>query len=305
MPVQYIGRFAPSPTGLLHAGSLLAALGSCLDARAHGGQWLLRMEDVDAPRCSQAAADGILRQLEAFGFSWDGEVMWQQQRSEAYHAALETLRRAGHVYPCSCTRREIADSALLAPDGAHRYPGTCRNGLAPGRSPRAWRVRTEPGLIEWEDAIQGPQREDVAAAVGDFVLLRADGLFAYQLAVVVDDATQGVTHIVRGADLLDSTARQIHLQRLLGHPTPAYAHLPVVVNAAGEKLSKQTRAAPLDGNKPGPALAEALSRLGQPPPADLARWPLADIWQWAGANWDITRVPRQNPQTPRNVPCRS
>ncbi|KAF7598404.1 MAG: tRNA glutamyl-Q(34) synthetase GluQRS [Candidatus Dactylopiibacterium carminicum] len=291
-PSRRIGRFAPSPTGLLHAGSLLAALASCLEARSQGGQWLVRIEDVDLPRCSPEAAHGILRQLESFGFEWDGEPLWQSHRSEAYTAALERLRAAGHVYPCACTRREIADSALLAPDGAHRYPGTCRTGLPPGRSPRAWRLRCPPGLIAWHDAVQGTQAEDVNAAVGDFVLLRADGLFAYQLAVVVDDAEQGIGEIVRGADLLDSTARQILLQRLLGHDTPRYAHLPVLTNAGGEKLSKQTRALPLDETAPGPALATALDFLSQQPPDDLAHWPLPEIWHWALAHWSLTRVPK-------------
>ncbi|MDQ7989701.1 MAG: tRNA glutamyl-Q(34) synthetase GluQRS [Candidatus Dactylopiibacterium sp.] len=289
----YAGRFAPSPTGPLHLGSLVAALASCLEARAHQGRWLLRMEDVDAPRTRPGAARTILAQLEAFGFAWDGELVWQSQRLDAYRAALEALLEAGAAYPCACTRREIADSALLAPDGSHRYPGTCRAGLPPGRPARAWRCRTGAGQLRWTDAIQGPQCEEVGQIVGDFVLLRADGQFAYQLAVVVDDAWQGVTHVVRGADLLDSTGRQLHLQHLLGAPHPAYAHLPVLTNAAGEKLSKQTLAAPLDPAAPARALVHALGLLGQAPPDGLARAAPAEIWAWAEAHWQLSRVPRQ------------
>ncbi|MDP5241144.1 tRNA glutamyl-Q(34) synthetase GluQRS [Uliginosibacterium sp. 31-16] len=293
----YIGRFAPSPTGPLHIGSLIAALASCLEARAHHGQWLVRMEDVDAPRTIPGAADTILHQLDACGFEWDGPVLWQSLRLEAYRDALDTLLAQKLAYPCGCTRREIADSALIAPDGAHRYPGTCRDGLPAGRSARAWRVRTDTGTLRWHDAIQGPQQEDVCAAVGDFVLLRADGQFAYQLAVVVDDAWQGVTHIVRGADLLDSTGRQIYLQGLLGAPLPAYAHLPVASNAAGEKLSKQTLATPLDARNPVGDLLRALRFLGQNPPTDLCGASLAEVWYWAREHWSLASVPRVRQQT--------
>ncbi|WIM04737.1 MAG: tRNA glutamyl-Q(34) synthetase GluQRS [Candidatus Nitricoxidivorans perseverans] len=287
--LPYRGRFAPSPTGPLHFGSLVAALGSCLEARARGGRWLVRMEDVDEPRCRRETADVILRQLAAFGFEWDGDVLWQSRRTARYREALEALRAAGHAYPCACTRREIADSAL-APDGSHVYPGTCRNGLAPGKTARAWRLAVPAETICFDDAVQGRLCQDIARDAGDFVLLRADGYFAYQLAVVVDDADQGITHIVRGADLVDSTPRQILLQRLLGVPTPAYAHLPAAVNAAGEKLSKQTGAAPLD--PADPALVAALGFLGQKPPGDLARASVAEIWAWARAHWTLARVPR-------------
>lgn len=288
---EYRGRFAPSPTGPLHFGSLVAALGSCLEAHARGGAWRVRMEDVDAPRCSPQAADGILRTLERLGFAWDGEVLVQSRRTARYREALETLRAAGQVYPCGCTRREIADSAL-APDGSHVYPGTCRDGLAPGRQPRAWRLRVPAETVCFDDAIQGRLCQDMPRDVGDFVLLRADGYFAYQLAVVVDDADQGITHVVRGADLVDSTPRQILLQRLLGVPTPAYAHLPAAVDAAGGKLSKQTRAAPVDPANPAPALAAALSFLGQRPPEALARAGAAEVWAWARAHWSMDGVPR-------------
>lgn len=287
----YIGRFAPSPSGPLHFGSLVAAVGSCLEARRHGGRWLLRIEDVDAPRTVAGAADAIIATLTRFGFEWDADIVWQSRHTEAYAAALERLKADGHAFPCACTRRELADSALTR-DGSHRYPGTCRDGLPPGRSARAWRVRAA-GVARFDDAIQGPQQEDLEADVGDYIVLRADGLFAYQLAVVVDDAEAGVTHVVRGADLLDSTARQIHLQRLLGLPTPAYAHLPVATNAAGEKLSKQTLAQAIDDHPPAAALTAALAFLGQQPPRDLAQAPLARVWDWALANWSLANVARR------------
>lgn len=287
---QYIGRFAPSPTGPLHFGSLVAALGSCLDARANSGRWLLRMEDVDEPRCSRAAADEIVRTLEACGFAWDGPVMVQSQRKDRYRQMLDALRAVGRVYPCACTRRELADSAL-AHDGAHIYPGTCREGLPVGKEARAWRLCVEAETVCFDDALQGRVCQDLARDVGDFVLLRADGYFAYQLAVVVDDADQGITHVVRGADLLDSTPRQVFLQRCLNLATPAYAHLPVVVNAQGEKLSKQTLAVPVDQSNPAPALAQALDFLGQRPPPELGVASVGEIWQWARAHWKLVDVP--------------
>ncbi len=290
-PAPYVGRFAPSPSGSLHFGSLVAAVGSYLDARRANGRWLLRIEDVDTSRTVPGAADAILATLERFGFDWDGEATWQSRRGAAYAAALERLKRDRHAYPCACTRRELADSALTR-DGSRRYPGTCRDGLAPGRSARAWRVRAE-GTIRFDDAVQGVQVEDLAAEVGDFVVLRADGLFAYQLAVVVDDAEAGVTHVVRGADLLDSSARQIHLQTLLGLPHPAYAHLPVATNARGEKLSKQTLARAIDDQSPAVALVAALAFLGQNPPRALATATLPEVWAWARAHWALARVPRQ------------
>lgn len=287
----YRGRFAPSPTGPLHFGSLVAAVGSFLEARARGGEWLLRIEDLDTPRCTVEAADQILRALDAFGFEWDGEPVWQSLRTEAYAAALDRLKATGVVFPCACTRRELADSAL-APDGAAIYPGTCRAGLPPGRDARAWRLRVGQTRIRFDDVIQGRIESDLGREAGDFVLRRADGLYSYQLAVVVDDAEQGITDVVRGADLLLSTARQIHLQRCLGIDAPAYAHLPVVIDATGEKLSKQTLAEPLDARRPVPALVEALRLLGQDPPAELACGGLRDCWAWAGDNWRLKQVPR-------------
>lgn len=289
---RYVGRFAPSPTGPLHFGSLVAALGSCLEARSQGGRWLLRMEDVDEPRCSQSAADDILRTLEACGFEWDGTVMVQSERKARYREVLAGLQQAGLVYPCACTRKELADSAL-APDGAAIYPGTCRHGLPPGKPPRAWRLRVDESTVCFDDAVQGRNCQNLARGAGDFVLLRADGYFAYQLAVVVDDADQGVTHVVRGADLLDSTPRQIFLQRCLGLPTPAYAHLPVAVNADGEKLSKQTLAQAIDARNPVDALVAAMGFLGQGVPQEMWRVTTADFWAWAKSAWRLERVPRQ------------
>ena len=240
----YVGRFAPSPTGPLHAGSLVAALASYLDARAHQGTWLIRIEDIDEGRSVPGAAEDILDLLARLGMTSDREVVWQSRRKHLYQAAYDRL--AGHVYPCGCNRREIADSRLgFAPDGAAIYPGTCRHGLAPGRSPRSLRLRVpEAGddVITFRDRFAGVVSQRLASESGDIVLKRADGYWAYQLAVVVDDADQGVTDVVRGADLLDSTPRQIFLQRLLGVPTPRYLHVPVVRNENGEKLSKQTGA---------------------------------------------------------------
>lgn len=290
-----VGRFAPSPSGPLHFGSLVAALGSCLSVRSRGGRWLLRIEDVDTPRCVPGAAEDILRTLERFGFEWDGPVVWQSARSGAYRDAFARLQAAGRIFGCACTRKEMADSAL-ARDGTRRYPGTCRDGLPPGRVARAHRLRVEPGTVSFDDRVQGPIAEDVAADVGDFVLLRADGLFAYQLAVVVDDADVGVTEVVRGADLLDSTCRQILLQRLLGYPVPAYAHLPVACNAAGEKLSKQTLARAVEAAEPARLLVDVLDFLGQRPPAGLAGSGLAAVWAWGRDNWSVDKVPRQRSQ---------
>lgn len=291
-PVPYVGRFAPSPSGPLHFGSLVTAVGSFLDARAHGGEWRVRIDDLDPPRVVPGAADDILRTLEAFGFEWEGPVQFQSARTEAYRAAFEALAARGAVYGCACTRREIADSSV-GRDGAPVYPGTCRRGLPPGRAPRAFRVDTAGIRVGFEDRLQGPVRVDLAREAGDFIVLRADGLFAYQLAAAVDDAAPGITDVVRGADLLDSTPRQIHLQRLLGLTSPRYLHLPVVVNALGEKLSKQTLAPPLDAARAAPLLVEALIFLGQTPPPELACAPVAEVWSWARTHWDLARVPRQ------------
>ncbi len=290
--MPYVGRFAPSPTGPLHLGSVVAALGSCLEARCQRGRWLVRIEDIDQPRCQPGAGELILQQLEALGFEWDETPVWQSQRIALYREALAQLQAAGQVFACGCSRSELADSAL-ARDGSRRYPGTCRTGLPAGRSARAWRLQAPAGLVVWDDALQGAQAEDVSRDVGDFVLLRADGLFAYQLAVVVDDAAQGISHVVRGADLLASTGRQIALQRALGVPTPAYTHLPVGTNAAGEKLSKQTLARSVSTLPPAAALCRALQFLGQQVPPALQVAEVRDVWGWALAHWSLTAVPHQ------------
>ncbi|WP_321474698.1 tRNA glutamyl-Q(34) synthetase GluQRS [uncultured Paludibaculum sp.] len=277
--MSYRGRFAPSPTGPLHAGSLVAAVASYLDARRHGGRWLVRIEDVDEPRTAAGAADVILRTLEACGLEWDEPVVYQSRRKSLYREALDDLIRIGEVFPCACTRKEIADSTISTTPGAEvPYPGTCRSRLPPGRAPRAWRVKVPDGLISFVDRRQGSQQQNLRRETGDFVVLRADGFFAYQLAVVVDDADQGITDVVRGEDLLASTPRQIYLQRLLGYPHPRYLHFPVVRNATGDKLSKQTGAAAIDPSQPGSALRTALLFLGIDPPPDLSP---AEVLKWA------------------------
>lgn len=262
----YRGRFAPSPTGPLHAGSLVAALASWLDARAHGGAWLVRIEDVDRPRCIPGAGEEILRQLAACGLHPDEAPQWQSRREPLYQAALDRLVAAGQAYPCACSRKDIALALMAQGRGRERhgelaYPGTCRAGLH-GRAPRAWRFRVPEGVVAWEDRRLGVQLQDVAREVGDFVLKRADGLFAYQLAVVVDDGDQDITHVVRGEDLVDNTPRQVLLQRALGLRTPAYLHAPLVLGPNGEKLSKQNGAAPLDLGDPVAALVSAAATLG-------------------------------------------
>jgi glutamyl-Q tRNA(Asp) synthetase len=275
-----IGRFAPSPSGPLHFGSLVAALASWLDARAAGGRWLVRVEDLDRPRVLPGAADDILRTLERLGLYWDGEVIFQSRRTSLYEQALSRLRE---TYLCGCSRREIADSAVsLAADGAQVYPGTCRAGLPAGRSARALRIRVA-GRVTLRDRVQGTLSQDLEREVGDFVLRRADGQFAYQLAVVVDDAAQGITDVVRGADLLESTPRQIYLQRLLGLPEPRYLHVPVAVDASGDKLSKHAGARPIDERD----LQRALRFLGQPASGTLAE---------AISAWNPARVPARRAQ---------
>ncbi len=286
----YVGRFAPSPTGPLHAGSLVAAVAGWLDARAAGGRWLLRMEDLDFPRCEPGAADTILRQLDAYGLVWDGDVLVQSHRDDAYAAALAALQKRGAVYPCACTRSQLA-AAPRNHEGEIIYPGTCRSGLAAGAIARAWRVRVPDVNTRFVDRIQGELQQNLAHEVGDFIVKRADGLFAYQLAVVVDDAFQGVTHIVRGADLLWNTPRQMYLQTLLGLPAPGYAHVPLITNAAGQKLSKQTRAPALPETGRGIVMAHALAVLGHAPPVELSGAEPAEQLAWAVVHWKIGNVP--------------
>jgi glutamyl-Q tRNA(Asp) synthetase len=288
----YRGRFAPSPTGPLHFGSLIAAVGSYLDARRSGGAWLVRIEDLDGPREAKGAAHAILRTLEGYGFEWDGPLLWQSRRAAAYAAALERLEREEAVFACACTRREVSDSTL---GGAREpiYPGTCRSGIPAGRRARAIRARVDDAVIGFEDRLQGKIEQNLADEVGDFVVRRADGLFAYQIAVVVDDFEQGITDIVRGADLLASTPRQMLLQRRMGYPAPKYMHLPVAVDRNGEKLSKQTLAAPLAPMEGPFQLWRALRFLGQEPPTELKTEDTATVWSWALANWQAGKIPRR------------
>lgn len=290
-PSRYTGRFAPSPTGPLHAGSLVAAVASRLDARAHGGRWLLRIEDLDVPRAVPGAAGHIVDTLARLGFSPDGEVVYQSRRDPLYRSAFERLLAGGHVYPCACSRREIADSlARAGEDRAQRgevpYPGTCRNAMPPGRAARAWRVRVDSTPIRWTDRRAGERCERLDERVGDFVVRRADGPWAYQLAVVVDDEAQGVTDVVRGADLIDSTARQLHLRRLLGMSVPRHLHVPLVVDAGGAKLSKHNGAPPIEAGRPIAALDAALEALGLGTlgGASLAQWWARATERWANAN---------------------
>ncbi|HEZ2617508.1 tRNA glutamyl-Q(34) synthetase GluQRS [Neisseria meningitidis] len=295
---MYTGRFAPSPTGLLHIGSLLTAVASYADARSNGGKWLVRMEDLDPPREMPGAASHILHTLEAFGFEWDGEVAYQSRRYALYEETLCRLKTAGLVYPCHCSRKDWQAGARRGADG-FVYNGRCRH---PGQRPApqgkqpAWRIRVPDRDIGFSDGIVGGYAQNLARDIGDFVLLRADGYWAYQLAVVADDAEQGVTHIVRGQDLLVSTPRQIYLQQCLGVPTPQYAHLPLLTNAQGQKWSKQTLAPALDLNRREQLLRQVFRYLKLPeaPEADRP----AELLDWAVAHWDMDKVPKHAITTP-------
>lgn len=292
--MHYIGRYAPSPTGPLHFGSLVAAVASYCDAKANNGQWLLRIENVDKPREIKGAADIILHQIDAFGFEWDGEICYQSQRGEFYADALNSLQKQGIVYPCTCTRKEIADSSHLLGIEGLVYPNTCLRHATKPNTPAALRIKTHTAPICFSDLIQGDICQNLSVDTGDFVIKRADELFTYQLAVVVDDAAQGVTHVVRGADLLNSTPRQIYLQQLLGLSQPIYAHIPLATNLAGEKLSKQTKALAIDTQFIGQNLWNALTFLGQQPPVEINSSSPAEIWNWAITHWRLDKVPRQN-----------
>jgi glutamyl-Q tRNA(Asp) synthetase len=286
----YVGRFAPSPTGPLHFGSLLAAMASYADALAHNGTWRVRIEDVDTPRSQAGAAEHILRTLSDFGFRWDGEVLVQSERHDVYENALSTLRNLGAVFPCTCTRKML-ESAPHNVSGERLYPGTClARASQPEGSGVALRLQVPSETILWTDRLLGAQSQQLANDVGAFIIKRSDGLFAYQLAVVVDDALQGITHIVRGADLLSSTARQIYLQRLLNVPTPQYLHIPVAVNGRGEKLSKQTLAPALETAAALPTLHAAWRALNQVPAPSATT--LAEFWAHAARAWSIARLPR-------------
>ncbi|MEM1090827.1 MAG: tRNA glutamyl-Q(34) synthetase GluQRS [Pseudomonadota bacterium] len=279
---SYVGRFAPSPTGRLHMGSLIAALASYAQARQQRGRWLLRMEDIDPPRERPGAAEAIEADLKRFGMSPDEPTLFQSTRTAAYQQALDQMKASGHVFPCGCSRRHLGHG--------HLYPQTCSGGLPPGRERRSWRVRVS-GRYGFDDLLQGAYGQQLETEVGAFILWRADGQPAYQLAVVVDDHFQGITEVVRGSDLIGSTPRQLFLQRLLGLPQPAYLHLPVALNEQGNKLSKQTGARPIDPQQPMPALARAWSFLGQEkPPAEALTSPEA-FWRWAPARWTIKLIP--------------
>ncbi len=279
-----MGRFAPSPTGDLHLGSLYTAAASYLDARAAGGRWLLRIEDLDPPREIAGAAERIIATLEAFGFQWDGPIRRQSERAEAYEAALSKLRKRGLLFECSCSRLSLTDQG--------RYPGHCRNGpLLPGIG-SATRLRVETGEVCFRDRVQGEQHVDLARSIGDFIVRRRDGLFAYALAVVVDDADQGVTDVVRGADLLEHTAAQIHLQRALALETPRYAHVPALIEPSGAKLAKSARSIALDARAAPALLAKTLHLLGLDPPSELSRASPATLWSWAIERFSLESLPR-------------
>lgn len=282
----YTGRFAPSPTGPLHFGSLMAAVASYLDARCNGGRWLVRIEDIDPPREQPGADTEILRMLEAYRFEWDGPVIYQSASADEHLEALNALDRAGLTYRCNCSRRDLADSPQSSLGAI--YPGTCRSRDIGGEA--AVRVRTSDEAITFKDRLQGLVQHRLESESGDFIVLRRDGLIAYQLAVVVDDRLQGVTHVVRGIDLMDSTPRQIYLQACLDAPVPSYAHIPVAQHPDGAKLSKATGAAPITAENAGPTLVAALSALQQRPPDDLPASGLDGIWSWAQENWSIERM---------------
>lgn len=294
MSLSYVGRFAPSPSGPLHLGSAVAAVASYVDARAQGGRWLLRIEDLDTPRVVSGATEIILQQLVALGMHWDGEVLHQSRRLAIYQSAFDTLLSLSCIYPCGCTRREITDSVLGMPGtqlSAERpYPGTCRQGLPEGRQGLSWRFRVPEGVVAFKDRWLGAMEQDVTQAVGDFVIKRADGIWAYQLAVVVDDAAQGVTDIVRGEDLLSSTARQQILARTLGYSVPSVLHVPLVMDPSGLKLSKQNNAAALDLTRPLEILQKSWELLGF---ERLKVLNIDDFWAQASSVW-VQRLSRAN-----------
>ena len=282
---QHIGRFAPSPTGPLHYGSLLAALASFLNIRSQNGRWLVRMEDIDPPREVAGAADDILRTLESFHLHWDDEVMYQSARMDAYEEALQSVISHQLAYPCTCTRKELRER------GETTYQGHCRNGVDPDRPQHSIRIRSTSDDIGFADLIQGDLHYKLRSRAGDFIIRRADGLFAYQLAVVVDDAAQKITEVIRGADLLESTAHQLYLQQVLGYASPLYGHIPIAVNEEGVKLSKQTGAQPISKQPAVPVLIRALQDLGQQVPDELQSANIEEVLQWAIENWSLNHVP--------------
>lgn len=285
----YRGRFAPSPTGELHLGTLLAAVGSYLQARTQHGEWLMRIEDVDTTRRVEGASDALLRALEGFGFEWDGPEIYQSHRTELYESALEKLSQKELIYPCTCSRKQLAEQGEI-----QVYAGHCRHHRLPVKEEHALRLRVADQSVGFDDRVMGLYQQQLSNECGDFIIKRRDGLFAYQLAVVVDDAEQGITEIVRGTDLLDSTPRQIYLQQQLGYAQPDYLHLPLLIDEHGHKLGKSTGAAALDLNHPATSLHAALTLLGQQPPKELASGDLNTLWQWAIEHWDTRLIAKQN-----------
>jgi glutamyl-Q tRNA(Asp) synthetase len=287
-PTIYKGRFAPSPTGSVHYGTLVAAVGSYLQAKKNNGEWIIRMEDVDTTRKVKGSDIEILKTLETFGFQWQGEVIYQSQRTELYEHALEQLISQSLIFPCLCSRKQLVkiDSSI--------YPGTCRSRLLPDVNPHALRIHANNISITFNDCVMGKQTQNIQHECGDFIIKRRDGLFAYQLAVVVDDALQGITEVVRGADLLNSTNRQIYLQQQLNYATPLYCHLPLAIDKDGNKISKSVGAASIDIRHKEKLLVSVLHFLGQSAPDDLAQSTLEDIWKWAIQHWNIRSIPQKN-----------
>ena len=290
MTMGYRGRFAPSPTGPLHFGSLLAAISSYAQARQQHGTWLVRIEDVDLPRCDSTSTKLILQALEVYGMHWDEDVIYQSVRNDLYQSALDILNEQGDTYACACTRKEINKNTATN-NNVNIYPGTCRNGLPANKQARSVRMRTNSEIISFTDKVQQSFSQNLSREVGDFIIKRADGLFAYQLAVVVDDALQEITEVVRGSDMLDSTPRQILLQQHLNYATPEYLHIPVATNVDGQKLSKQTLAAAIDIDDPRPTLIKALHFLQQPAPNELRDANIESIWEWVVQHWSVKNIP--------------
>jgi len=288
---SYRGRFAPSPTGRLHYGTMIAAIASFLQARAHHGQWLVRIEDVDTVRCIKGVDSQMLKTLEAFGMHWDGEVVYQSHRIDLYEQALFALENKQLVYPCTCSRRQLIDETG---ETTPVYPGTCRHLDRITTKDFAVRLKVNDEIIQFHDGRYALQQQNLARDVGDFIIKRRDGLFAYQLAVVVDDFEQHITEVVRGADLLDSTARQVYLQRCLGYAQPEYLHLPLALDEAGNKLGKSSGAAAIDQADPGKTIISILDFLGQPLPEAIEQASLEELWQHAIAHWNPGRIPTSN-----------
>ena len=297
-PRPYRGRFAPTPSGPLHFGSLVAALGSYLEARSRGGRWHVRVDDLDAPRVVPGAADAILRDLEHLGFQWDGPVVYQSRHHAGYHAALHELRKAGAAYPCSCSRKDIEQRAAFGSEGPI-YPGWCRDGMAADRRARVWRMRVDRAAVAFDDGLLGAQCFDLARDAGDFPLYRADGIYSFHIASAIDEMQLDITDVVRGSDLLESSARQIYLLTRLNRRIPRYVHLPIAVDAMGAKLSKQTGATPIGTRRPAQTLTAVWRFLQQRTPNELAHASLEDWWAFATSNWSLEAVgPRRRARAP-------